>query len=127
MYSRMKYNEGWEDDTLEDLLIETLGQLGYPVFLQGSLTEQYPESFFTYWNNESDDESFYDNEPHSILWIYDVIFYSEDPELVYCIMKDVKKKLKDNRFIVTENGNSIKSDEPTHIGRGMKVLYKQMI
>ena len=42
---------------MEDLLLSTLGRLGYPVFRQGSFSkkDKYPEHFFTFWNNSSAD------------------------------------------------------------------------
>ena len=38
---------------MEDNLIELLATFGYPVLRQGSLAEneQYPPTFFTFWNN----------------------------------------------------------------------------
>lgn len=49
---------------MEDKLIEILSQYDYPVILQGSLAqgEEYPEHFFTYWQNPGDDSNFYDNK-----------------------------------------------------------------
>ena len=78
---------------MEDKLIEILSQYDYPVILQGSLAqgEEYPEHFFTYWQNPGDDSSFYDNKAHCELYDYDVNFYSTDAALVYKMPVTVKQ------------------------------------
>jgi hypothetical protein len=108
---------------MEDLLIATLETFGYPVKLQGSLLENepYPNHFFTFWNNSSAGNSFYDNAETSTAYDYDVNFYSSDPTLVYSVMREAKEKLKAAGFIVSGDGYSVASDEPTHDGRGMNV------
>lgn len=110
---------------MEDLLIEILKSFGYPVRLQGSLLpdEPYPEHFFTFWNRSSDGEHYYDNDEHSTAYEYDVNFYSIDPEKVYSVIRAVKKALKTANFIVSGDGYSVPSDEATHDGRGINVLY----
>jgi hypothetical protein len=54
---------------MEDLLIETLEAFGYPVILQGSLLpdEPYPDHFFTFWNNDSFGNSYYDNANYAAM------------------------------------------------------------
>ena len=110
---------------MEDKLIELLDSFGYPVKLQGSLLpdEPYPDSFFTFWNNSSEGEKYYDNDEKSTTYSYDVNFYSISPELVYTVLRQAKKILKDNGFIVSGDGHSVVSDEPTHDGRGIDVMY----
>lgn len=112
---------------MEDLLIDTLATFGLPVILQGSMSpeEQYPESFFTYWENEGDDLAHYDNETTAEKYNYDVNFYSSNPELVYTMLRKAKEKLESNNFLIRGNGHSVLSDEKTHIGRGMTVLYRK--
>lgn len=114
---------------MEDLLIEVLESFGFPVILQGSLgnDEDYPEHFFTFWNNSSDGESFYNNEETRIIGDYDVNFYSVDPNLVYEKLREAKSKLKKAGFIVSGDGHSVMSDEPTHTGRGLSVLFSKNI
>ena len=109
---------------MKDLLIERLETFGYPVFLQGTLGEDegYPESFFTFWNNESFDNNHYDNDAISYTWNFDVNFYSVDPELVNSILLEAKALLKESGFIISGNGYDIASDEYTHTGRGMRAL-----
>lgn len=109
---------------MKELLINLLESFGYPVFLQGSLDENeaYPESFFTFWNNDSYDNNHYDNNPVSYTWNFDVNFYSIDPELVNTMLLNAKTLLKQNGFIITGKGYDVASDEPTHTGRGMNVL-----
>lgn len=109
---------------MKELLIETLEPFDYPIFQQGSLSkdEPYPESFFTFWNNDTDDDSFYDNEPHQTIWNFDLNFYSVDPQLVNTQLLQAKNLLKAQGFIVTGKGYDVASDEPTHTGRGIKVL-----
>lgn len=107
-------------------LIKTLEPLGYPVRRQGSLgeSEKYPESFFTFWNNNSYDESFYDNHEHSAVWDFDLNFYSSDPKLTYTVLQKAKEFLKKEGFIVDGQGYDVLSDEPTHTGRGINVLIQ---
>lgn len=109
---------------MKDLLITLLETFGYPVFLQGSLSEDeaYPDSFFTFWNNESYDNNHYDNEAVSYTWNFDVNFYSIDPALVNSMLLQAKILLKQNGFIISGKGYDVMSDEPTHTGRGMNAL-----
>lgn len=109
---------------MKDLLIQTLEPLGFPIFLQGSLgpDEPYPESFFTFWNNDTAGGEFYDNEEHNYTWDFDLNFYSTDPELTNTKLMAAKTLLKAAHFIVTGKGYDVASDEPTHTGRGIHVL-----
>lgn len=112
---------------MEDLLISTLLPLGNPVKLQGSLlpAEPYPDHFFTFWNDSADGSSFYSNTEGAIVWQYSVNFYSVDPLLVNSKLLEAKRLLKAAGFIVHGAGYDVMSDEPTHTGRGITVLYRQ--
>lgn len=106
-------------------LIELLETFGYPVMLQGSMAEdaKYPDHFFTFWNNETPSNSHYDNDATSYVWNFDVNFYSNNPVIVNTKLDEVRRLLKTNGFVVTGKGHDIVSDEPTHTGRGITVLY----
>lgn len=112
---------------MEDLLIEILETFGFPVRLQGSLLpdEPYPDHFFTFWDNGSHDESYYDDEENSTIYDYDVNFYSVNPEWVYTKLREAKSVLKKAGFIVSGDGYTVSSDEPTHDGRGINVKYRR--
>ena len=112
---------------MEDLLISTLEALGYPVMLQGSLLpdEPYPDNFFTYWNDSADGTSFYSNTEGAILWAYSLNFYSVDPVLTNRVLLEAKALLKSAGFIVSGAGYDVPSDESTHTGRGISLLYRQ--
>lgn len=112
---------------MEDLLISTLETLGYPVRLQGSLLpdEPYPDSFFTFWNNDSYGSSYYDDSEVATDFSYDVNFYSTDPEKVYAEIRNAVSTLKSAGFIVSGDGFSVPSDVDTHDGRGLNVLYQR--
>lgn len=109
---------------MKDLLIETLEPLGYPIFQQGSLNKDdpYPESFFTFWNNDTPDGSHYDNKAIDYVWDFDLNFYSSDPALVNTKLLEAKEKLKEKGFIVPGKGYDVASDEVTHTGRGINIL-----
>lgn len=112
---------------MEDKLIEILEAFGYPVHRQGSLSDEegYPDSFFTFWNNATEEGAFYDNENHSEIGDFDVNFYSTEPDLIYSELLKAKKALKQNGFTIIDAGHDVMSDEPTHTGRGMNVLLLQ--
>ena len=114
---------------MEELLISTLETLGYPIRLQGSLlaNEKYPDHFFTYWNNSTEGESFYSNKEGTIIWDFSLNFYSIDPLLINNKLLEAKVLLKNAGFIVSGAGYSVTSDENTHTGRGISVIYRQII
>lgn len=111
---------------MEDLLISVLQMcFQYPVIRQGSLLkdEPYPDHFFTFWNNSADGYGFYDDDETQILYEYDVNFYSIDQEMVYTVLRQAKKILKENGFEVWGDAHDVMSDEQTHDGRGITVSY----
>ena len=110
---------------MKEQLIELLESFGYPVFLQGSLGADtpYPESFFTFWNNETDDGSHYDNDAINYVWNFSIYFYSCDPDLVNTVLLQLKSLLKQNQWIVGGKGYDVPSDEPTHTGRSIDALF----
>ncbi len=114
---------------MEDLLISTLELLGYPIMQQGSLSphECYPKSFFTYWNDSADGTGYYSNNEGAILWAYSLNFYSTDPVLVNTKLLEAKALLKEAGFIVSGAGYDVPSDEDTHTGRGISLLYRQKL
>ena len=113
---------------MEDLLIETLKTaFGYPVKRQGSFlpNEKYPDHFFTFWNDSADSAGFFNNDENGIVWAYSLNFYSIDPAKVSAMPLEAKAALKAAGFIVGGAGYDVASDEATHTGRGLPVLYRQ--
>lgn len=108
---------------MEDLLISLIESLGYPIFRQGSLgaDEPYPDSFFTFWNNSANGNEFYDNKENSIIWDFDLNFYSSNPSLVMEKLMKAKEILKQKGFIIYGKGHDVKSDEVNHTGRGIDI------
>lgn len=110
---------------MEDNLISILESFNYPVYRQGSMSNDsaYPETFFTFWNPDSPDHAHYDNDNYGTSWAFDVYIYSSNPELVYSVLNDVRNALKKAGWVVPSKGYDVTSDEPTHIGRGLQVYY----
>ena len=100
-------------------LIGILETFGFPVFLQGSLNEDenYPPSFFTFWNFETPEDVHYDNKPARAVWGVWVYLYSDDPETVDTKLIEAAKALKADGWIIEGKGEDVVSDEPTHTGR----------
>lgn len=115
---------------VKNLLISTLeNQFGYPIYLQGSLSndEAYPDSFFTFWNNNTTDGGFYNNNETLTVWDFDLNFYSRSPLLVNSVLLEAKALLKGVGFIPDGNGYDVLSDEVTHTGRGMNLLFVEKV
>lgn len=110
---------------MEDRLIELLESFGYDVIRQGSLGEDeaYPDNFFTYWNNDAYDGNHYDGEAVSTVYDYDVNFYSNSPANTFDKLREAITLLKSEGFIITGDGYDVASDENSHTGRGVRVLY----
>lgn len=110
---------------MEDNLIELLESFNFPVIRQGSLSpdEQYPPTFFTFWNNDEEGQSYYDNNVILVTYDYDVNVYSNNPQITYDLLKQARNLLKQNDWIIADRGYDVPSDEITHTGRGMRVIY----
>lgn len=114
---------------MEDLLIETLKSISPIVFRQGSMAQDatYPDAFFTFWNDSSDGDGFYNNTETAIVWSYTVCCYGKKPSEVYKRLMEAKKALKTEGFVVTGGGYDVVSDEKTHIGRGIDVYFREQL
>ena len=113
---------------IDDLIDILTDEFNLPVYRQGSMSDDatYPEEFFTYWNNDSEDHSHYDNKDYGYVWDIDVNFYSTDPDRTYSVIDTVAALLKSHGFTIDGRGHDVMSDEPTHTGRGIEVLYLQI-
>lgn len=106
-------------------LITILEKFNYPVYRQGSMSENntYPETFVTFWNNDSPDHAHYDNSAFGTEWDFNVFVYSADPAKTFSLIDDIRAALKEAGWIVTSKGFDVASDEETHTGRGIQCLY----
>lgn len=112
---------------MEDALITILESFKYPVYRQGSMSNDtaYPATFITFWNNDSPDHAHYDNTEYGTNWDYNVYVYSSDPSLPYSLMSDIRTALKAAGWIVTSKGFDVASDEATHTGRAIECIYME--
>lgn len=108
-------------------IISLLESFGYPVHLQGSLLyiDDYPDSFFTFWNFQNNGDLFYNNETYASDFGYWVYFYSNDPALIEEKISEVKKLLKKNSFIV-KGPIDARSDIKSHTGKMLTIFYKEV-
>ena len=110
---------------MKDDLIALLQTLGYPVFLQGTLNAnaEYPDSFFTFWNFETPEQAYYDNDANMAVWGFWIYFYSINPTLVETEPEKARKLLKQNSFTLDGKPHDIDVDRPSHTGKFFSV-YK---
>ena len=111
---------------VKTLLINTLTtEFKLPIYLQGSMSADavYPDSFFTFWNNATEDSNFYNNTETQTIWDFDLTFYSNDPAKVNTMLMSAKTLLKSVGFIINGSGYDVLSDEVSHSGRGINLIY----
>ena len=63
------------------------------------------------------------NETANVDYDFDVNVYSTDPATAYSLLGQARELLKQNGWIIATRGYDVSSDEITHIGRGMEVMY----
>jgi hypothetical protein len=106
-------------------LIEILESFGFPVYLQGSLnsTDDYPDSFFTFWNFENPEKSFYDNDANRCVWGFCVYFYSTNPMKTEEFPEKARLLLRKNDWMPDGKPIDIQVDKPTHTGAFFRVYH----
>ena len=99
-------------------LITLLESFKVPVYRQGSMEQEatYPDTFITWWNNQTPDHAHYDNTDYGSELDFNVYVYSADPERTYTLLSEIRTELKKNGWIPTSQGFDTASDEPTHTG-----------
>ena len=99
-------------------LLDIFDEMGYPAWLMHTMpaSQVYPESFFTFLTTDAPFEAHYDNQPHSVVWAFEIGFYSSDPEKVERIPLELTKRLRAAGWVVPGVGSDAMSDEPTHTG-----------
>ena len=113
---------------MEDALIAILETFKVPVYRQGSMSADaaYPDTLITFWNNSSDDHSHYDNAEYGTSWNFNVYVYSSDPSVTYSLLAEIRAAVKEAGWIPTSRGFDVQSDEATHTGRGIEILYLEI-
>ena len=111
------------DTSVVGSLISLLESFTFPVFRQGSVTESYPDNFFTFWESEEDGNSYYDNITVDVYYQFSVYFYSVNPANTYSYIEQARSLLKQNGWIIKTRGYDVASGEPSHTGRGFDVIY----
>lgn len=106
-------------------LIDVLATLGYPVFLDGSINPDtaYPDSFFTFFNYDTDEDMFYSGSPIGEVWRFRVWFVSTDPALVEAVSEQARQALKTAGWTAQDMPRDGAVNVPTHTARFFTVLY----
>lgn len=112
-----------------DILISALEELEYKntesIFHQGALSKEkpYPDTFFTYWNDDTQDKEYKDNRPAFTEWTFYLACYSYNPFILEKEFNKAIQKLKNKGFIISGKGADAISDKETHTGRDIKLIY----
>lgn len=118
---------------MKNLLIETLSKVGFiageTLFLQGTFNpaEKYPDTFATFWTNNTAAGVHFDNDTKSYNWAFTVILYSNNPAIVNEKPNEIRAALKAAGFIPQGKGQDVPSDEPTHTGWAMDFLKTEYL
>ncbi len=99
--------------------------VGLPYSRQGSYNDgdELPPSFFTFWNVDTPEGGYYDNEAHQAVWYWYIYFYTTDPAILYSKLDELIKLCKAAGFVVDGRGKDIASGEPNYLGRYVPIKY----
>lgn len=91
---------------------------GLPAYVTGTypLEQEYPDSFYTFFNQRSDTNSL-DNDEIAITYVYTINFYTNNPDILENEVAEIRKSLRNNGYAVS-GPYDVKSDEKTHFGKG---------
>jgi len=100
-------------------------KIGLDYDRQGSYSDEdeYPSSFFTFWNYDTPEDGFYDNESNRAIWFWQIYYYTNDPSTLYSKMDEFIALAKQEGFIVEGRSKDIQSDRPDYPGRMTTIKY----
>lgn len=99
-------------------LFELFEEIGLPYFRQGSLADkEYPPAFFTFWNTDTENESFYDDKERRYIEYVQIGFYTNDATKIYSVIDDFIKRAEARGFVVEGRARDADADNPEYFGR----------
>lgn len=109
-------------------LFELFEEIGLPYFRQGSLSdEDYPPDFFTFWNIDTPNDSFYDNHETRYIPYIQIGWYTNDASKIYSQLEeggDFYQKAKEKGFVFDGRAKDAPADKDNYYGR---VCYLRII
>lgn len=109
-------------------LFELFDEIGLPYFRQGSMSdEDYAPSFFTFWNIDTQNDSFYDNAEHRYIPYVQIGFYTNDASKIYSQLDEGGEfytKAKEKGFVFEGRARDANADRADYFGR---VCYLRII
>lgn len=100
---------------LKDEIINALSPLGYPVYLQGTISDA-PQSYFAFFIYATDTGACYDNAETYFVPNVTIMFFSTDATLVATLPQQARAALKENGYVPQGIGNDVLSDDPAFTG-----------
>lgn len=101
--------------SLKDEIINTLSPLGYPVYLQGTISDA-PQSYFAFFITTTDTGDCFDNEAAYYVPNIMIMFFSSNASLVATVPTQALEKMKANGFVPQGIGNDVLSSDPAFTG-----------
>ena len=108
-------------------LFDLFDEIGLPYFRQGSMSdEDYKPAFFTYWNIDTPNDSFYDNHETRYIEYVQVGYYTNDATKIYSVMDEFIKKAKEKGFVVEGRARDTNADKDNYFGRlvYLKIIHR---
>ena len=108
-------------------LFALFDEIGLPYFRQGSMSDaDYKPSFFTFWNIDTPNDSFYDNGERRYIEYVQVCLYTNDADLIYSQMDDFIVRAKKKGFAVQGRAHDTPADKDSYFGRFVliKIIHR---
>lgn len=81
-----------------------LAELNLPVYQQGTAPQELPQSFYTVWEDSSEDAVNASNATHEILHEWTLIYYTTNYATVYTGLQAAIQALKRKGYIISGAG-----------------------
>lgn len=111
-------------------LFDLFDEIGLPYFRQGSMSDaDYQPDFFTYFNIDTVNASFYDDRETRYIVYVQVGFYTNNANNIYKQMDDFILRAKEKGFVVEGRAKDANADKPDYFGRVcyIRIIHKSEV
>lgn len=100
---------------------EDLEEVGIEYWEQGSVPDNMPDSYITFWENPSFDNLNADNQTLEIVYPFTIIYYTKDWDNIKPVFEQIVSLLKSKKYIASGMGFPIESGVDNYIARCIEV------